>query len=195
MVVLTWHDQAVATVLEGIDEELAAWMLAQPIWFVASAPLAGDGHVNVSPKGMDGTFAVLGAHQVAYLDYSGSGAETIAHLRENGRITIMFAAFTGRPTIVRLHGRGRVVLADDEEFADLRARFSKERTLGQRAIVVVEVLRVADACGFSVPLMDFRGDREVLDRAQERRDEDYFEQYWAAKNAVSIDGLPAMPTP
>ena len=184
-----------ATVLESIDEDLAGWMLAQPVWFVASAPLSGQGHVNVSPKGMDGTFAVLGPRQVAYLDYSGSGAETIAHLRENARITIMFASFTGRPTIVRLHGRGRVVLAEDAEFADLRSRFSKERTLGQRAIVVVDVVRVADACGFSVPLMDFRADREVLDRAQEKRDETYFEQYWATKNALSIDGLPAMPAP
>ena len=184
-----------ATVLESIDDELAAWMLAQPVWFVASAPLSGDGHVNVSPKGMDGTFAVLGPRQVADLDYSGSGAETIAHVRENGRVTIMFAAFTGRPTIVRLHGRGRVVLTGDEGFETLRASFPKERTLGQRAVVVVDVARIADSCGFSVPLMDFRADRDVLDRAQERRDPEWFEECWRTRNAASIDGLPAMPAP
>lgn len=173
------------TVLESIDDTLAAWMLVQPVFFVASAPLSGRGHVNVSPKSMDHTFAVLGPHRVAYLDYSGSGAEAIAHARENGRVTIMSAAFTDRPTIVRLHGHGRIVLDGDEELAALR----------QRAIVVVDVTRVADSCGFSVPLMDFRGDRDVLDRARERRDPEYLEEHWRTRNAASIDGLPAMPTP
>lgn len=183
------------SVLESIDNTLAAWLLAQPVYFVASAPLSGDGHINVSPKGMDGTFAILDGQTVAYLDYTGSGAETIAHVRENKRITIMFTAFSGKPTAMRLHGHGRVVLAGDDEFAVLRARFSKDRTLGQRAIVVVEVNRVANSCGYSVPLMDFQADRDILDRSHARRDQEYFDAYWRTKNAVSIDGLPAMPTP
>lgn len=187
------HDAPMGTVYESISDELAGWMARQPVYFVATAPLAADGHVNVSPKGMDGTFTVLDGRTVAYLDYSGSGAETVAHLRENGRIVVMFAAFDGRPTVVRLHGRGRVVLTGDEEFAGLRRRFGKERTVGQRSVVVVDVGRISDSCGFSVPLMDFRGDRDVLDRAQERRDDDYFVRYWAARNAESIDGLPAVP--
>ena len=107
----------------------------------------------------------------------------------------MFCAFTGPPKIVRLHGRGRVVRAGDPEFAALRGAFAKERTLGQRSIVVVDVERVADACGSSVPLMDLRGDRDVLDRAHERRDDAHFEEYWRTRNAVSIDGLPALPEP
>lgn len=176
----------------GIDESLATWIRAQPVFFVGTAPLSGDGHVNVSPKGMAGTFAVLDAHRVAYLDYSGSGAETIAHLRENGRIVVMFCAFEGRPTIVRLHGRGRAVLPGDPGFAELRPHFPKERTTGQRSVVVVDVERVSDSCGFSVPLMDYRSDRDVLDRAQERQDDAYFARYTATKNARSIDGLPAV---
>ena len=182
-----------ATVYDRISDDLAAWTARQPVYFVATAPLAADGHVNVSPKGMDGTFAVLDERTVAYLDYSGSGAETIAHVRENGRIVVMFAAFEGRPTILRLHGRGRVVLTTDEEFAGLRARFPKERAVGQRAIVVVDVGRISDSCGFSVPLMDFRGDRDVLDRVQERSGDAFYPEYWETANAASIDGLPAMP--
>ena len=98
-----------ATIYEAIDDKLRDWLLAQPVFFVATAPLAGDGHVNVSPKGMAGTFAVLGPHRIAYLDYFGSGIETVAHLRENGRIVVMCCAFNGPPKIVRLHGRGYAV--------------------------------------------------------------------------------------
>ena len=159
------------------------------MFFVATAPLAADGHVNVSPKGMDGTFAVLGPHRVAYLDYFGSGIETIAHLRENGRIVIMMCAFDGPPKIVRLHGRGRTLRPGDDGFAALRARFAKARDKGVRSIVVVDVDRISDSCGFSVPLMEYVADRDVLDVAQQRRDDDYFVEYGAAKNAASIDGL------
>jgi hypothetical protein len=201
-----------ATVFPEIDRKLREWLLAQPVFFVGTAPLAADGHVNLSPKGMDGTFAVLGPHRVGYLDYYGSGAETIAHLRENGRIVIMCCAFTGPPKIVRLHGRGRVILAGapeasdpetsdpetsnpeagDPEFAALRRAFSKPRDRGLRSIIVVDVDRIADSCGFSVPLMDFVADRDLLDRSQERREPQYFDQYAATKNAASIDGLPAL---
>jgi hypothetical protein len=181
-------------VLESIDERLARFLLAQPVFFVGTAPIAGDGHLNVSPKGMAGTFAVLGPLRVAYLDYTGSGAETIAHLRENGRIVLMFCAFDGPPNIVRLHGRGRVVPLADPEFEQLRPAFSKERELGQRSIVVVDVERVSDSCGYAVPLMDLREDRDLLDRHQERRDPGYFDNYWRTRNAASIDGLAALPT-
>jgi hypothetical protein len=182
----------VATVYEAIDDKLCDWLLAQPVFFVATAPLAAAGHVNVSPKGMAGTFAVLGPHQVAYLDYFGSGIETVAHLRENGRIVIMCCAFNGAPKVVRLHGRGRAVLPDHPEFAPLRRNFGKERDHGQRSIIVVDVDRIADSCGFSVPQMHFVGDRDVLDRAQERREPGYFETYAVTKNATSVDGLPGL---
>ena len=181
-----------ATVFEAIDDKLRAWLLAQPVFFVGSAPLDADGHVNVSPKGMAETFAVLGPHRVAYLDYFGSGAETIAHLRENGRIVVMCCAFDGPPKIVRLHGTGRAVLADDPEFAELRRHFAKEREHGQRSIIVVEVERVADSCGYAVPLMEFAADRDVLDRSQERRAPEYYGEYAVTRNATSIDGLPAL---
>lgn len=181
-----------AQVLSEIDDKLAAWIERQHVFFVGTAPSGSEGSVNVSPKGMAGTFAILGPRTVAYLDYTGSGAETIAHLRDNGRIVIMFCAFDGPPKIVRLHGRGRAVFATDPEFAALRGLFGKERTLGQRSIIVVELTRIADSCGFAVPLMEFRQDRDVLDRAQERRDEEYYRDYWCEKNAASIDGLPAL---
>lgn len=184
-----------ATVYEAIDGTLRDWLLAQPVFFVGTAPLASDGHVNVSPKGMAGTFAVLGPHRVAYLDYFGSGIETVAHLRENGRIVVMCCAFTGPPKIVRLHGRGRVVLRDDPEFAELRSHFAKEREQGQRSIVVVDVDRIADSCGYSVPLLDYVADRDILDRSQSRRDPEYYEGYAVERNAASIDGLPGLAGP
>lgn len=184
-----------ATIYPGIDDRLRTWMLAQPVFFVATAPLAHEGHVNVSPKGMAGTFCVLDEHRVAYLDYGGSGAETIAHLRENGRIVVMFCAFDGKPNIVRLHGRGTVLMQDEPAFQVLRGQFPKDRTAGQRSIVVIDVSRVADACGFSVPLLNFRDHRDVLDRAHERRDDAYHAEYRRTRNAESIDGLPAVPLP
>jgi hypothetical protein len=179
-------------VYDGIDSTLATWLTNQPVFFVGTAPLSGDGHVNVSPKGMAGTFVVFGQYRVGYLDYYGSGSETIAHLRENGRITLMFAAFDGRPTIVRLYGRGRVVLSQDAEFASLRPYFSKQRTTAQRAIVVVDLDRVSDSCGYAVPLMDFVEDRTVLDLRQEKKGAAAYRLYPETTNAESIDGLPAL---
>ncbi|WP_265520294.1 pyridoxamine 5'-phosphate oxidase family protein [Oerskovia flava] len=184
-----------ATIHEEITEKIAAFVLAQPVFFVGSAPLSGDGHVNVSPKGMAGTFAVLGPRSVAYLDYTGSGAETAAHLRENGRIVLMFCAFEGPPNIVRLHGTGRYVPAGSDEFAALRPRFAKEREIGQRGVVVVDVTRVSDSCGFSVPRMELVADRDILDRSHERRSPEYFDGYWRDRNAQSLDGLPALEVP
>src|SRR5437762_4953537 len=139
-------------VLEEISADLAQWITAQPMFFVATAPNGADGHVNLSPKGLAG-LAILGPRRVAYLDLTGSGVETIAHLRENGRIVIMCCAFTGPPKIVRLHGTGRVIRPGEPGFADLRGQFAKERDHGLRSIVVVELDRIADSCGFSVPLL------------------------------------------
>jgi hypothetical protein len=182
----------VGKLYESIDSKLSDWLAAQPVFFVSTAPLSGGGHLNISPKGMAGTFAVLDPQQVGYLDYFGSGAETIAHLRENGRIVIMFCAFAGPPKIVRLHGRGRVVLPSSDRFSQLRKEFAKDREKAVRSIIVVDVDRIADSCGYSVPLMDFVVDRDILDLHQEKKPAEYYEQYAREKNAASIDGLPAL---
>jgi hypothetical protein len=189
----------VAKVFDGIDEHLRGWIERQPLYFVGTAPLASDGHVNVSPKGPMSTFAVLDEHTVAYLDLTGSGAETVAHLRENGRIVVMFCAFDGPPRIVRLHGRGEVVLAGDERFEDLFDGCGFENPSldeARRAIIRVEVDRVGDSCGYGVPLMSYEGEREHLRLSAEKKlrtkGPDAYEEYWPEKNAVSIDGLPAI---
>jgi hypothetical protein len=177
-------------VYDAIDDKLRTWIAKQPVFFVGTAPLRADGHVNVSPKGMTGTFAVLGPQRVGYVDYFGSGVETVAHLRENGRIVIMFCAFDGPPKIVRLHGHGRVVLPEQPEFAELRPHFAKERTHAQRSVIVVDVDRIADSCGYSVPRMTFVEDRNILDLHQSRKPASYYDEYWDVRNAASIDGLP-----
>lgn len=175
--------------LEGIDASLAEWLRAQHVFFVATAPLSAEGHVNVSPKGGD-AFRVLGEREIAYLDYTGSGAETAAHLRENGRIVVMFCAFEGKPNVVRLHGRGRVVQPGDEGFDGLAALFPTNP--GTRAVVHVALDRVSTSCGFSVPFMDFREDRPALDKWAASRTPDEMAEYRRRKNSVSIDGLPAL---
>ncbi len=178
------------TVYDGIDAELRAWLLAQPMFFVATAPRGNDGLVNCSPKGLAGTFAVLDDRTVAYLDLTGSGIETVAHLRENGRIVAMFCAFEGRPRIIRLHGRGRVVLAEEAEFTALLARFSEHP--GIRSIIRIDVTRVSDSCGYGVPTMTYEADRTILDRGAAKKGESGMAAYRAAKNSVSIDGMPGL---
>ncbi|MSW92288.1 MAG: pyridoxamine 5'-phosphate oxidase family protein, partial [Actinobacteria bacterium] len=148
-------------VLEAITDELAAWIRAQHMFFVATAPLGADGHVNVSPKGFAGSFVVLGPHEVAYLDRIGSGAETIAHLRENGRITVMFNAFDGKPDIVRLYGHGVVIRPGDERFETFATHFP-DPPRGIRSVIHVRVDRVSSSCGFGVPFMEYVGDRETM---------------------------------
>jgi hypothetical protein len=176
----------------NIDSRLREFIVRQPMFFVATAPTGADGHVNVSPKGMSGTFAVLDELRVAYLDFHGSGAETTAHLRENGRITLMFCAFDGNPNIVRLYGTGRVVPTRDPEYPELLASFPAGiETHGVRAIIDVAVQRVSDSCGYAVPLMSYEGDRDLLARWSSRRSDDDLAEYRRAKNSASIDGLPA----
>jgi hypothetical protein len=148
--------------------------------------------VNVSPKGGQGSFAVVDPTTVAYLDVTGSGVETIAHLRDNGRITVLFCTFEGKPLIVRLYGRGEAVLPGDPRFAELRARFPEDQ-LAVRSVVLVELDRVATSCGYGVPLMTYEGDRSKLREWAERRGPDGVVAYQAKKNAVSIDGLPGLP--
>lgn len=174
---------------EKIDGRLRAFVEAQPMFFVATAPSGSDGHVNLSPKGIAGSFVVLDEHTVAYLDLTASGAETIAHLRDNGRITLMFCAFEGPPNIVRLYGRGRFVTLYDEGFDELAALFPETR--GARAVIVVEVDRVSDSCGYGVPRMALEGERDLLPPYMERKGLDGQADYRRLKNRTSIDGLPA----
>ena len=180
-----------ARVLDGIDDALAAWLAAQHMFFVGTAPLGADGHVNVSPKGFAGSFVVLGTHEVAYLDRIGSGAETVAHLRENGRITIMFCAFDGKPNIVRLYGRGRALRSGDDGFDALAARFG-DLPRGARSIVHVVLDRVSDSCGFGVPFMSYDAERDTMATWVAKKTDDALADYVAEKNATSIDGLPAL---
>ena len=175
-----------------ITEGLATFVRSQPVFFVATAPLAADGHVNCSPKGNDGTFAVLDAQRVAYLDLTGSGIETIAHLRENGRTVIMFCSFAGPPRIVRFHGSGEVVPLGDPRFDELIGRFRAHK--GARAVIVVSVERISDSCGYGVPHMAFQDHRRNLAHWVETKGgDDALIGYRADKNAASIDGLPGYP--
>ncbi len=185
-------------VYDGIDERMAAWIESQPVFFVATAPLDGDGLVNLSPKGTIGTFRVVDQRTFAYLDITGSGVETIAHLRENGRICVMFCAFAGRPQIVRLHGAGRAVLVGDPGFERAFAGFGaagEERRAYVRAVIVVDVARVADSCGFAVPRMDLVEERKTLDAVWQSRDDERIASYQAERNATNLDGQPGLRVP
>jgi predicted pyridoxine 5'-phosphate oxidase superfamily flavin-nucleotide-binding protein len=184
-----------AKVYDGIDARMAEWISAQPVFFVATAPLAGDGLVNVSPKGTTGTFRVVDAHTFAYLDLTGSGIETVAHLRENGRICVMFCAFDGPPRIVRLHGSGRPHLVGEEGFDAAVATFGEagtSRRAQARAVITVDVTRVADACGYAVPRMELREERDILDAWSQSRRPGAIATYHATRNAESLDGLPGL---
>ncbi len=176
-------------VYDEIDDRMSSFLRRQHVFFVATAPLAGDGLVNLSPKGLD-TFAVIDPHRVVYLDLTGSGVETVAHLRENGRIVIMFCAFEGPPRIIRLHGRGSVVVPGDQDFDALAGQFPARP--GIRSAIDVEVTRVADSCGYAVPIMSFEGERSRLDEWADKRGAQGLEDYRAKKNAVSLDGLPGL---
>ena len=176
--------------LDSITPEIAAFIAEQHLFFVATAPTGRDGHVNVSPKGLD-TFAVVDEHTVAWLDLTGSGIETVAHLRDNGRITVMFCAFEGKPNIIRLYGSGDAVPVDHPDAEALLASFPP-RT-GARTVVRVAVEQVSTSCGYAVPFMSFVGERPTLDEWADRRGVDGIATYQAEKNATSIDGLPGLP--
>ncbi len=171
---------------DRIQPAHAQFIARQHLFFVASAPLEPSGHVNVSPKGMD-TFAVLSRNRVAYLDMTGSGNETSAHLLQNGRITFMFCAFEGAPNILRLYGSGRTVLPGDPEWMDLYTNFSPHP--GSRQIIVADIHRVQTSCGYSVPLFSYEGERDQLDKWVAKKGIDGLEQYRQEHNVRSIDGL------
>ncbi|MFF7973173.1 pyridoxamine 5'-phosphate oxidase family protein [Streptomyces sp. NPDC007905] len=184
---------------ERIDGRLRTFIEEQPLFFTATAPLSGDGTVNLSPKGLKGSFVVLDERAVAYLDFAGSNAETIAHLRENGRITLMWCAFQGPPNIVRVHGRGEPVFRDDPRFAELLARFPDidPSAHGLRAIIVVHAELIRDTCGYTVPHMAYEGDRDLHGKRFAREDDASLSAYFAKKEhvATSLDGLPGLPLP
>ncbi|MER6737464.1 pyridoxamine 5'-phosphate oxidase family protein [Streptomyces puniciscabiei] len=184
---------------ERIDGRLRTFIEEQPLFFTATAPLSGDGTVNLSPKGLKGSFAVLDELTVAYLDFAGSNAETIAHLRENGRITLMWCAFQGPPNIVRVHGRGEPVFRDDPRFQELLTHFPgiDPSLHGLRAIIVVHAELVRDTCGYAVPYMAYENDRDLHERRFAREDDVTLNAYFEKKEhvATSLDGLPGLPLP
>ncbi|WP_215450913.1 pyridoxamine 5'-phosphate oxidase family protein [Streptomyces sp. ATCC 21386] len=184
---------------ERIDGRLRTFIEAQPLFFTATAPLSADGTINLSPKGLKGSFVILDERTVAYLDFAGSHAETIAHLRENGRITLMWCAFQGPPSIVRVHGTGEAVFRDDPRFAGLRARFPDidPTPHGLRAIIVVRAEHIRDSCGYAVPFMTYEDERDLHGRRFAREDDESLSAYFGSKEhiATSMDGLPGLPLP
>lgn len=177
---------------EALQGRLLEFIASQPVFFVATAPLAAGGMVNCSPKGNRGELVVLDGRRLAYLDQTGSGIETLAHLRENGRIVLMFCAFSGPPRIVRVHGRGRAVAVGDPGFAELARSFPGRIGVGARAVVVVHVQRISDSCGYGVPLMELQGHRPQLDAWAERKGAEGIAAYREEKNRASLDGLPGL---
>jgi len=173
-----------------INDQIKAWLNAQPMFFIATSPLASDGHINLSPKGHD-TLRIIDQTTIAFADYGGSGIETVAHLRENKRIVLMACAFSGPPKIIRLHGKGEVVLSSDEEFSVLESLWSGS-PLGIRAIIKINVTRISDSCGYGVPLMELQGQRETSISFAQKKGSDTIRDYIEANNRISIDGLPGL---
>ena len=180
-----------ADTYERIDDRLRKFIDAQPVFFVATAPLSEDGHINCSPKGNRDSLVVLGPRQVAYQDLTGSGIETVAHLRENGRIVVMFCSFDGPPRIVRLHGRGHPVVPGDDSYEELAAHFPPH--LNARAVVRIDVERISDSCGYGVPVMPLARHRDNLDHWAETKGPEGLVEYRLKKNTESIDGLAGLP--
>lgn len=175
-----------AKIIDSITKELQEFIADQHLFFVGSAPLNPTGHVNLSPKGLE-SFRILSPHRVAYLDLTGSGNETSAHLQENGRITFMFCAFDGPPSILRLYGQGYTILPDSPDWNSLYPLF--EQIPGTRQIIVADIERVQTSCGFAVPLYEYQGQRETLVNWAIKKGEQGIKEYHQQKNLVSIDGL------
>ncbi|WP_421656148.1 pyridoxamine 5'-phosphate oxidase family protein [Leptothermofonsia sp. ETS-13] len=175
-----------AKLFDEITDELQRFIVNQHIFFVATAPLSSLGHVNLSPKGLD-SFRILSPRQVAYLDLTGSGNETSAHLQENGRITFMFCAFQDAPCILRLYGHGYVVLPDSPQWEELYPLFCP--IPGMRQIIVADIERVQTSCGTGVPLYEYQGQRDALLNWAVKKGEQGIREYQQLKNRVSIDGL------
>jgi Pyridoxamine 5'-phosphate oxidase len=177
-----------AKFFEDITEYMRKFIEAQHMFFIASAPLSAEGHVNVSPKGRD-SLRILSNHSVAYLDLIGSGNETSAHMLENGRVTIMWCAYDGPPNIVRLFGKGRTVLPSDPEFAELRPLFP-DYYINVRQIIVADIHKTMTSCGYGVPFMEYVGERDTMERWAETKGEEGLIAYQCEKNTTSLDGLP-----
>ncbi len=170
-----------------LSENQISWIKQQPMYFVATAPLQADGHINLSPKGLD-SFRVLDEKTVAYLDITGSGNETSAHICENGRVTFMWCSFTKKPKIFRIYGKGEVVLPDTERWQQLIPHFDK--LPGARQIIVNHIAKTQTSCGFGVPVMEFKYNRDTLTDWASTKGEDGIQEYQQKKNSRSIDGLP-----
>ncbi|MGF1673274.1 MAG: pyridoxamine 5'-phosphate oxidase family protein [Rivularia sp. (in: cyanobacteria)] len=175
-----------AKVFDSITAELQKFIANQQIFFVATAPIDSTGHVNLSPKGLE-SFRILSPHKVAYLDLTGSGNETSAHLQENGRITLMFCAFQEPPCILRLYGRGNTILPGNSDWESLSSQFPQ--IPGTRQIIVADIERVQTSCGMGVPLYEYQEHRQALVNWAEKKGEQGIKEYHKQKNLVSIDGL------
>ncbi len=169
-----------------IDDGIQRWITRQHVFFVSTAPLQGNGHVNCSPKGMD-SLIVLGPRRIAYVDLGGSGIETVAHVKENSRVTIMMCAFDGPPKIFRFYGRGLVTEPHEPEFSELLAKFPPQPSV--RNIITVDINQILDSCGYGVPLYDFRKQRDSFDNYFADKSEEYLLNYRRERNATSLDGL------
>src|SRR5215469_10753043 len=178
-------------VYEAIDQQIKEWMVAQKVFFVATAPLSGEGHINCSPKDGD-SIRVVDGKTLVYLDLIGSGVETIAHVRENGRIIVMMCAFEGAPKIMRFHGRGEVIEKDNSQFEHLKTLFVSE--VGIRSFILIHLDRISDSCGFGVPVLEFKDYRKQLRTYNERVGEEKLADYKIKHNTTSIDGLPGVKT-
>ena len=174
---------------DSIDERLQQFIEKQPVFFVATAPLESDGHLNLSPRGLD-SLRVIDPKTVAFVDLTGSGIETIAHIKQNQRIVLMVCAFEGPPKIVRLHGRGEVIEPSNPEFATLVEKFPTYE--GVRAVIRISCQRISDSCGFGVPLMEYQGQRTLMGDWADRKGVDGVLDYQQEKNVTSIDGLPGL---
>lgn len=181
-----------AKLYDELDERLQDFMKQQKMFFVASAPRSDGGLINISPKGMD-TLRVLDSKTVAYLDMTGSGVESIAHIKENGRFVIMFCSFNSTPKILRLHGRGHVIEQSDDEWAGLEPLFPMLR--GARSIIRLSIQRVADSCGWTVPMFEYQGERSQYGDYMEQSDDDAIRELQCESNLSSLDGLPALSKP
>jgi hypothetical protein len=176
-------------VYEALDDRLISFIRRQKLFFVATAPLSAEGRVNLSPKGYD-SLAIVDSRTLAWIDLGGSGVETLAHLKENGRITLMFCAFEGAANILRLYGRGEAVAFDHPRFIELMGLFPGFTRA--RAVILVHIERVADSCGWGVPFFEYRADRDQLSRWVDARPLEEWKTRRFETNAASIDGLPGL---
>jgi Pyridoxamine 5'-phosphate oxidase len=176
-----------ATVHDSITEHHQAFIAKQHLFFVSTAPLSADGHVNLSPKGLD-CFRVLSPRRVGYADVIGSGNEVSAHVLENGRITFMFCAFDGPPSILRLYGVGQAIVRGHSDWEDLSRHFTILPST--RQIIVADISRIQTSCGFGVPLFEYVGERDQHFKWASAKGQSGLEEYISENNQVSIDGLP-----